>query len=45
MDITWYGLSCFRIREDGVTVVCDPFDKSVGKMLPQDEGGHRDGES
>lgn len=35
MDITWYGLSCFRIREGGVTVVCDPFDKSVGRTLPR----------
>jgi L-ascorbate metabolism protein UlaG (beta-lactamase superfamily) len=35
MDITWYGLSCFRVREGGVTVLCDPFDKSVGKTLPR----------
>lgn len=35
MDINWYGLSCFRIREGGVTVVCDPYDKSVGKTLPK----------
>jgi len=35
MDITWYGLSCFRIREGGVTVVCDPYDKSVGLTLPR----------
>ena len=35
MDITWYGLSCFRIREGGVTVVCDPYDKSVGMTLPR----------
>ena len=33
MDITWYGLSCFRIRERGVTVICDPYDKSIGKTL------------
>lgn len=33
MDITWYGLSCFRIREGGVTIICDPFDKSVGLTL------------
>lgn len=33
MDITWYGLSCFRIREGGVTVVCDPYDRSVGPAL------------
>ncbi len=35
MEITWYGLSCFRLREGGVTVVCDPFDKSVGLTLPR----------
>ncbi|MBW7881232.1 MAG: MBL fold metallo-hydrolase [Caldilineaceae bacterium] len=35
MDITWYGLSCFRIREGGVTVICDPFDKLVGLTLPK----------
>ncbi len=33
MDIVWYGLSCFRIREGSVTVVCDPFDKSVGGLM------------
>ncbi|MFM7174447.1 MAG: MBL fold metallo-hydrolase, partial [Caldilinea sp.] len=33
MDITWYGLSCFRIRESGVTVICDPYDRSVGPTL------------
>ncbi len=35
MDITWYGLSCFRIREGGVTIICDPYDKSVGLTLPR----------
>lgn len=35
MDITWYGLSCFRIREGGVTVICDPYDRSVGPVLPK----------
>jgi L-ascorbate metabolism protein UlaG (beta-lactamase superfamily) len=35
MDITWYGLSCFRIREGGVTVVCDPYDRTVGLPLPK----------
>lgn len=35
MDITWYGLSCFRIREGGTTVVCDPFDKQIGLALPK----------
>jgi L-ascorbate metabolism protein UlaG (beta-lactamase superfamily) len=35
MDITWYGLSCFRIREAGATVVCDPYDRTVGLQLPK----------
>lgn len=35
MDITWYGLSCFRIREGGVTIVCDPYDKTLGLTLPK----------
>jgi L-ascorbate metabolism protein UlaG (beta-lactamase superfamily) len=35
MDITWYGLSCFRIREGGVTVLCDPYDRTVGLQLPK----------
>jgi len=35
MDINWYGLSCFRIREGGVTILCDPFDKSIGLTLPK----------
>ena len=29
MEITWYGLSCFRIREGGITVLCDPYDLSL----------------
>jgi L-ascorbate metabolism protein UlaG (beta-lactamase superfamily) len=35
MEITWYGLSCFRIREGGVTIVCDPYDKLIGPLLPK----------
>ena len=36
MDIDWYGHSCFRLRERGVTVVCDPFSKeSTGLALPK----------
>jgi L-ascorbate metabolism protein UlaG (beta-lactamase superfamily) len=35
MDITWYGLSCFRIREGGTVVICDPYDRSVGLTLPK----------
>ncbi len=35
MDITWYGLACFRMRESGVTVICDPYSRSVGLSLPK----------
>lgn len=35
MDITWYGLSCFRIREGGSVVLCDPYDRTVGMVLPK----------
>ena len=35
MDIDWYGQSCFRLREGGVTVVTDPYDKSIGYTLPR----------
>jgi L-ascorbate metabolism protein UlaG (beta-lactamase superfamily) len=35
MDIDWYGHSCFRLREAGVTIVTDPYDKSVGYTLPR----------
>jgi len=31
MEIAWYGLSCFRMKERGLaTVVTDPYDPSVG---------------
>ncbi len=31
MDITWYGLSCFRLTERGMTsIVTDPYDASIG---------------
>jgi L-ascorbate metabolism protein UlaG (beta-lactamase superfamily) len=31
MDLTWYGLSCFRMKERGLaTVVTDPYDPSLG---------------
>ena len=36
MDITWYGLSCFRLRERGVTAICDPFGP---RQAPEDAGG------
>lgn len=34
MEITWHGYSCFRMNERGtLTVVTDPYDKSVGDEL------------
>lgn len=36
MEITWYGLSCFRLRERGTTIICDPYEKKVaGISLPR----------
>ncbi|MBI4302589.1 MAG: MBL fold metallo-hydrolase [Chloroflexi bacterium] len=30
MEITWLGHSCFRIRSREVTIITDPYDKTVG---------------
>jgi L-ascorbate metabolism protein UlaG (beta-lactamase superfamily) len=35
LDIDWYGQSCFRLREGNITVVTDPYDKSIGYNLPR----------
>ncbi|MCX6031956.1 MAG: MBL fold metallo-hydrolase [Chloroflexi bacterium] len=35
MDIDWFGHSCFRLREGGVTIITDPYDKSIGYSLPR----------
>ncbi|MEM7532405.1 MAG: MBL fold metallo-hydrolase [Chloroflexota bacterium] len=35
MDISWYGLSCFRIRERGTAVICDPYKQLSGFVLPK----------
>ncbi|RME84135.1 MAG: lactamase [Caldilineae bacterium] len=35
MEITWYGLSCFRLRVRGMTVVTDPYNGSFGLTLPR----------
>ena len=35
MEITWYGHSCFRLRDRKATVVTDPYDKSIGYSLPR----------
>lgn len=35
MEITWYGQSCFRLRDRLATVITDPYDKSIGYILPR----------
>ena len=35
MDIDWFGHSCFRLREQGVTIVIDPYEKSIGYAMPR----------
>jgi L-ascorbate metabolism protein UlaG (beta-lactamase superfamily) len=36
VELTWYGMSCFRMVERGLaTVVTDPFDASVGLTAPK----------
>jgi L-ascorbate metabolism protein UlaG (beta-lactamase superfamily) len=35
MEISWYGLSCFRLRDSSGIVVCDPYDRNVGLALPK----------
>lgn len=34
MEIIWYGHACFRLKDRGVTVITDPYDKSLGLSLP-----------
>ncbi|MEA1977117.1 MAG: MBL fold metallo-hydrolase [Chloroflexota bacterium] len=51
MEITWYGLSCFRITERGkISIVTDPYDPAIGLpkrslkadvlTISHDEPGH-----
>jgi len=35
MQITWYGQACFRIQSGDVTIILNPFDKSVGLNAPR----------
>jgi L-ascorbate metabolism protein UlaG (beta-lactamase superfamily) len=35
VEITWYGHSCFRVREMGITIVTDPYDKGIGYTMPR----------
>lgn len=34
MQITWHGLSCFRIQTKDANIVIDPYDQSVGIKPP-----------
>lgn len=39
MDITWYGLSCFRLVErNQTTIVTDPFSDDIGLGIPKLKG-------
>jgi len=35
MDITWFGHSCFRLRDRSVAVITDPYGKDIGLLLPR----------
>ena len=35
MEINWYGHACFRLKDRNLTVVCDPYDKTIGLPLPK----------
>lgn len=41
MILTWFGQSCFKIQDkqgsEGITLVTDPFDKSLGLKVPNFE--------
>ncbi len=39
MEITWYGLSCFRVTERGrITAITDPFSDDIGMPVPKLKG-------
>jgi len=35
VDIDWFGHSCFRLREQGVTIITDPYDRTLGYNMPR----------
>ncbi len=35
MELTWYGLACFRISDRALKVVTDPYNPDVGLTLPR----------
>ncbi len=34
MEIIWYGHACFRLKDRHITLVTDPYDKTLGLALP-----------
>ncbi len=34
MEITWYGLACFRFKSRQLTIVADPYAPEIGMTLP-----------
>ena len=34
MNIIWYGQSCFKIQNKNITLITDPFNKSIGLRPP-----------
>lgn len=34
MEIIWYGHACFRLKDRNITLVTDPYDKTLGLSLP-----------
>jgi len=35
LEITWYGHACFRLKDRGIAIVTDPYDSSLGYVLPR----------
>ncbi|HWQ19709.1 MAG TPA: MBL fold metallo-hydrolase [Methanotrichaceae archaeon] len=35
MEISWFGHSCFCLHGEGITIVTDPYDQSVGYEMPR----------
>jgi L-ascorbate metabolism protein UlaG (beta-lactamase superfamily) len=35
MEILWYGHACFRLKDRHITVITDPYDKTLGLSLPR----------
>jgi L-ascorbate metabolism protein UlaG (beta-lactamase superfamily) len=35
MELIWYGHACFRLKDRNITLITDPYDKSVGFNLPR----------